>query len=185
LFDFNAGRIGGREMIENDEQRSPQEVQRLMDENLIKHWLSASEENCKAWQDEADVMLSPEMCSAEKGLEFARLIANRALPTLIHEIELLRDQVQTIAGGSRMMFLEMFPMARMGGGFKACPPLRSGEISCDDCHGEHDQYICFSEYYEGAAERARFLQEEKWKARKEEADRKKYEELKAKYEEGE
>lgn len=114
----------------------------------------------------------------------ARVIANRAIPSLIHCIEYLSVTLRQADAGARLMFTEMYHAA-IAGGFKRCPPIPMLDGGCEDCCGDHDVMLCHLEWFIDKAAREQAKRDAEQAAKREQRDREEYERLKAKYAEGE
>lgn len=154
-------------------------------ENRVEHFINVTADSLhvQRWRQVARALM--DTCADDANPDDPyRLLANQAIPSLIHQLEYLEHLYQEVSGGAYAMFEAMY-YAALQGGYKRCPPLPMEAGVCDECCTDRDIAACHLEWFVGVAARAREAAETKQAAKREQHDREEYERLKAKYEGGE
>ena len=152
-------------------------------ENRIKHFIniSAGDTTVKHWQQVADDLMFAHQVD-DNPEDAHRLIANQALPSLIHQLENLEYLLRDATGGANAMFAALYPDA-VKGGMKRCPPIPMLDGGCEECCTDVDIAYCHTEWYIDKAARDRVRAEEAHAAKREQHERDEYARLKHKFEE--
>jgi hypothetical protein len=151
-------------------------------ENRIEHFIniSADSQEVQRWQRVARELMAAHADDNNPDDPY-RLLANKALPSLIHRLTCLEQDLRQTIDGMNTMFHAMYPAA-VQGGYKRCPPLPMLDEGCDECCTDADIAYCHTEWFIDHAARESARREQEQAEKRERRDREEYERLKGKYE---